>query len=115
MVRVIVTYDDFDGGFVALMIGNGFVSNGCNRAPGVSDCVVLVDFTSLDFAVVLLLLLSLLLFIEDMNRTYVDPMATPNPDAILADLQPFPDLNNNIPIVPPISTPAVIFITPSSI
>ena len=103
------------GGLVVLTLGKGFVSNGCSRAPGVSGCVVFVDDATSFALVELLLLIVLLLFIDDINRTYVDPMATPNPDAILADLQPFPDLNSSIPTVAPISTPAVIFITPSSI
>ena len=75
--------------------------------------MLLLDVTTTSCKLVALGLV-VVYIMDDESRTYVDPIATPNPDAILADLQPFPDLNSNTPNVPPISIPAVIFITPSS-
>jgi hypothetical protein len=43
------TYDAFDGGDDVPIIGSGFVSKGCNRDPGVSDCAALVDVTSFEW------------------------------------------------------------------
>ena len=46
-------------------------------------------------------------------RSYVDPTATPTPEATLADLQPPPDRNSTSPTRPPAVAPIADLISPA--